>query len=106
VTDCVFCRIVARQSQADVEYEDEEPPEPGPFDRPGDWYVVHTYAGYENKVKQNLASRVRSMAVGAFWRPARSARPKVVGRRRFSRATCGAGASRRLHVRHFPAGGV
>jgi transcriptional antiterminator NusG len=25
--------------------------------------VVHTYAGYENKVKQNLASRVRSMNV-------------------------------------------
>jgi transcriptional antiterminator NusG len=47
----------------DVEYEDEEPLEPGPFDRPGDWYVVHTYAGYENKVKQNLASRVRSMGV-------------------------------------------
>ena len=47
----------------DVEYEDDEPPEPGPFDRPGDWYVVHTYAGYENKVKQNLASRVRSMGV-------------------------------------------
>ena len=34
-----------------------------PFDRSGRWYVVHTYAGYENKVKQNLASRVRSMAV-------------------------------------------
>ncbi len=34
-----------------------------PFDRPGRWYVVHTYAGYENKVKSNLASRVRSMAV-------------------------------------------
>jgi transcription termination/antitermination protein NusG len=48
---------------AEVEYEDDEPPETGPFDRPGDWYVVHTYAGYENKVKQNLASRVRSMNV-------------------------------------------
>jgi transcriptional antiterminator NusG len=34
-----------------------------PYDRPGRWYVVHTYAGYENKVKQNLASRVRTMAV-------------------------------------------
>jgi transcriptional antiterminator NusG len=34
-----------------------------PFDREGRWYVVHTYAGYENKVKSNLASRVRSMAV-------------------------------------------
>jgi transcriptional antiterminator NusG len=37
--------------------------EQSPFDRPGRWYVVHTYAGYENKVKSNLASRVRSMAV-------------------------------------------
>ncbi len=37
--------------------------EPSPFDRSGRWYVVHTYAGYENKVKSNLASRVRSMAV-------------------------------------------
>lgn len=46
----------------DGEIEEEEP-EPGPYDRPGDWYVVHTYAGYENKVKQNLASRVRSMNV-------------------------------------------
>ncbi len=24
---------------------------------PGDWYVIHTYAGYENKVKANLESR-------------------------------------------------
>jgi transcriptional antiterminator NusG len=37
--------------------------EPSPYERPGRWYVVHTYAGYENKVKSNLASRVRSMAV-------------------------------------------
>jgi transcriptional antiterminator NusG len=47
-----------------VEEEEEgEPPEPSPYDRSGGWYVVHTYAGYENKVKQNLASRVRSMNV-------------------------------------------
>ncbi len=49
-----------------VEAEDEQPAvpaEPSAFDRPGQWYVVHTYAGYENKVKQNLASRVRSMNV-------------------------------------------
>src|ERR1700738_572621 len=31
------------------------------FDRPGQWYVVHTYAGYENKVKSNLESRIASM---------------------------------------------
>jgi transcription termination/antitermination protein NusG len=31
------------------------------YDRPGQWYVVHTYAGYENKVKSNLESRIASM---------------------------------------------
>ena len=36
------------------------PVEPSPYDRPGRWYVVHSYAGYENKVKSNLANRVRS----------------------------------------------
>ena len=43
--------------------EPEAPREASPFDRPGDWYVVHTYAGYENKVKSNLANRIRSMHV-------------------------------------------
>ncbi|MDD2619191.1 MAG: transcription termination/antitermination protein NusG [Syntrophomonadaceae bacterium] len=27
----------------------------------GDWYVVHTYSGYENKIKVDLAKRVESM---------------------------------------------
>lgn len=26
-----------------------------------DWYVIHTYSGYENKVKMNLEKRVESM---------------------------------------------
>jgi transcriptional antiterminator NusG len=45
----------------------EAPPEPAdagsgdPFRGPGDWYVVHTYAGYENKVKANLESRIHTM---------------------------------------------
>src|SRR5213594_2968727 len=43
------------------EGEEEGEREPSPYDRPGEWFVVHTYAGYENKVKSNLASRVRSM---------------------------------------------
>ena len=47
--------------EAGEEEEDEGPREPSPYDRPGEWFVVHTYAGYENKVKSNLASRVRSM---------------------------------------------
>jgi transcriptional antiterminator NusG len=32
-----------------------------PFRGPGEWYVVHTYAGYENKVKANLESRIHTM---------------------------------------------
>ncbi|MGH3737536.1 MAG: transcription termination/antitermination protein NusG [Micromonosporaceae bacterium] len=28
---------------------------------PGEWYVVHSYAGYENKVKTNLESRTSSL---------------------------------------------
>jgi transcription termination/antitermination protein NusG len=27
----------------------------------GDWYVIHSYAGYENKVKANLESRIQSL---------------------------------------------
>jgi len=29
--------------------------------QPGEWFVVHTYAGYENKVKADLETRVASM---------------------------------------------
>jgi transcriptional antiterminator NusG len=42
--------------------EDDEAAVPeSPYDRAGRWYVVHTYAGYENKVKSNLESRISSM---------------------------------------------
>ena len=34
-----------------------------PTERMGDWFVIHTYAGYENKVKANLMSRISSMNV-------------------------------------------
>jgi transcription termination/antitermination protein NusG len=30
---------------------------------PGEWYVVHSYAGYENKVKTNLETRVQTLDV-------------------------------------------
>lgn len=44
------------------EEEDETPVRPqSAYDRPGGWYVVHSYAGYENKVKSNLESRISSM---------------------------------------------
>jgi len=29
--------------------------------QPGDWYVIHSYAGYENRVKTNLESRIMSL---------------------------------------------
>ncbi|WP_073458825.1 transcription termination/antitermination protein NusG [Pseudonocardia thermophila] len=28
---------------------------------PGEWYVVHSYAGYENKVKANLETRIQTL---------------------------------------------
>jgi len=41
--------------------DEEEPFVISPYDQPGRWFVVHTYAGYENKVKSNLHSRAVSM---------------------------------------------
>ena len=41
--------------------DDDEPVTISPYDQPGRWFVVHTYAGYENKVKSNLHSRTASM---------------------------------------------
>jgi transcriptional antiterminator NusG len=47
-------------AEADLrDYEASIPPN----ERPGDWFVVHTYAGYENRVKTNLESRISSMNV-------------------------------------------
>jgi transcriptional antiterminator NusG len=34
--------------------------------QPGDWYVVHSYAGYENRVKTNLESRIQSLNMEDF----------------------------------------
>ncbi len=48
------------EDEEEAEEEEVERP-PSPYDRPGSWYVVHTYAGYENKVKSNLESRISSM---------------------------------------------
>ncbi len=32
----------------------------------GDWYVIHSYAGYEKKVKGNLANRIQSLNMEDF----------------------------------------
>jgi transcription termination/antitermination protein NusG len=49
------------KSKAPAETQDGAAPSSDPFRGPGDWYVVHTYAGYENKVKANLESRIHTM---------------------------------------------
>jgi transcriptional antiterminator NusG len=48
-----------------VRDEDEEEPLPveSPYDRPGRWYVVHTYSGYENKVRSNMGNVVASRGI-------------------------------------------
>jgi transcription termination/antitermination protein NusG len=67
--------VEAAEDGADVDAAAEEPSEEEPaeepdvvaeFNRelrmlPGDWYVVHSYAGYENRVKTNLESRITSL---------------------------------------------
>ncbi len=55
---------VVEEQLEDVLAEDEEVAEelpPSPYDLPGSWYVVHSYSGYENKVKANLETRAKSM---------------------------------------------
>ncbi|MTA66343.1 MAG: transcription termination/antitermination protein NusG [Actinobacteria bacterium] len=57
----------AESTDADTESTDEDEEDPiAEFRREmlraiGDWYVIHSYAGYENRVKTNLESRVTSM---------------------------------------------
>ena len=42
-----------------MEEVEEEPI--SPYDKPGSWYVIHAYSGYEKKVKARLATRASSM---------------------------------------------
>jgi transcription termination/antitermination protein NusG len=43
--------------------EEEVIPVESPYDRPGRWYVVHTYSGYENKVRSNMGNVVASRGI-------------------------------------------
>jgi transcriptional antiterminator NusG len=66
---------LAEDGQVEVVSEEDEPgqadeeaePDPAAEMRealrraPGEWYVVHSYAGYENKVKANLETRIHSL---------------------------------------------
>ena len=52
-----------------AEDEDVDPAEALKADlrtKPGEWYVIHSYAGYENKVKANLETRVQNLDVGDY----------------------------------------
>jgi transcriptional antiterminator NusG len=70
--DDVVTEESATEESATEESVADEPAEPVETDpaeemraalrrAPGDWYVVHSYAGYENKVKTNLESRISSL---------------------------------------------
>ena len=57
---------VALTSDEDGDIESDENDPNAEFRRalrvaPGDWYVVHSYAGYEKKVKGNLQNRIQSL---------------------------------------------
>ncbi|GAA3655126.1 transcription termination/antitermination protein NusG [Nocardioides ginsengisoli] len=52
------------EDEADEPAEDVDPLEAFRrelWSKPGDWFVVHTYSGMENRVKQNLENRVHSL---------------------------------------------
>ena len=56
-------------AEAGAEDEDEDPAVALKKElrlKPGDWYVIHSYAGYENKVKANLETRVQNLDVGDY----------------------------------------
>jgi transcriptional antiterminator NusG len=68
--DLVVDATDAQEADVDTELggwggdEDEEPvPVESPYDRPGRWYVVHTYSGYENKVRSNMGNVVTSRGI-------------------------------------------
>lgn len=68
----------AVEAEADDESADEEEAEPAAAvdpvtalreelrTLPGEWYVIHTYAGYEKRVKANLEQRAVSLNVEEF----------------------------------------
>ena len=64
IADAVDAAAIEDDVEAVDEDEDEDPI--GTFREqmriaPGDWYVIHSYAGYENKVKGNIETRISTM---------------------------------------------
>ncbi len=61
----------ADEAEAAVEAVEDEDAEADPYEEfredlrflPGKWYVIHSYAGFERRVKQNIENRKASMAM-------------------------------------------
>jgi transcriptional antiterminator NusG len=69
VAEAGAAEAAAEEGAAEAEEEDEDPIEALRRElrtQFGDWYVVHSYAGYENKVKTNLESRISSLDMEDF----------------------------------------
>nr|WP_323793032.1 transcription termination/antitermination NusG family protein [Nocardioides sp.] len=63
-SDVVDSEVEGAELDADAEVAEEDPLEAFRRElwaKPGDWYVVHTYSGMENRVKSNLENRIVSL---------------------------------------------
>ncbi|WP_221353077.1 transcription termination/antitermination protein NusG [Streptomyces beigongshangae] len=71
-TDAAVSEETGEDDAEEEEAEETEPVDPVLALReelrtlPGEWYVIHTYAGYENRVKTNLEQRAVSLNVEDF----------------------------------------
>jgi transcriptional antiterminator NusG len=62
---------LAADEALDADEVDDEPAEVDPYDafkaelrmKPGKWYVIHSYAGFERRVKSNIENRMISMSM-------------------------------------------
>ncbi|MFF6927692.1 transcription termination/antitermination protein NusG [Streptomyces californicus] len=70
--DAAAVEAVEDEVTEDADEEEAEPVDPVAALReelrtlPGEWYVIHTYAGYEKRVKANLEQRAVSLNVEEF----------------------------------------
>ncbi|MFC9393295.1 transcription termination/antitermination protein NusG [Streptomyces sp. NPDC057027] len=70
--DTVEAEVEADEEETEEEAEPAAPVDPVAALReelrtlPGEWYVIHTYAGYEKRVKANLEQRAVSLNVEDF----------------------------------------
>ncbi|MGL4339110.1 MAG: transcription termination/antitermination protein NusG [Rhodoglobus sp.] len=69
--EAVLAGKVAARGSSDSGVSENEGPEHDPYEefraelraKPGKWYVIHSYAGFEKRVKQNIDNRKISMAM-------------------------------------------